>query len=171
MIQKKQQDEANETMTVAYTDYEKGLNKHSFFKVHNHQLGEDLVQDTYMKTLNYLIKGGKIDVMKSFLYHILNCLIIDEYRKHKAISLDNLLENGFTIGTEHNEQMVDMLDGKSALLLIARLPEKYQKVMRMKYVQDLSLEEMSVVTGQTKNSIAVQAYRGLEKLKVLYNRV
>ena len=65
--------------------------------------------------------------------------------------------------------MVNILDGKKALILIARLPEKYQKVMRMKYVQDLSLEEMSLVTGQTKNTIAVQTYRGLEKLKVLYN--
>lgn len=163
------EEKMNEIMTVAYHDYERGLNKHSFFKVNNQQLSEDLVQDTYMKTLNYLIRGGKIDIMKAFLYHILNCLIVDEYRKRKAVSLDTLLENGFALSTGNDERMVDMLDGKTALILIARLPEKYQKVMRMKYVQDLSLEEMSLVTGQTKNTIAVQAYRGLEKLKILYN--
>ena len=39
----------------------------------------------------------------------------------------------------------------------------------MKYVQDLSLEEMSQITGQTKNGIAVKIHRGLEKLKILYN--
>lgn len=165
----KQQSEMNSTMTVAYHDFEKGLNKYSFFKVHDHQMGEDLVQDTFMKTLNYLYKGGKIDIMKSFLYHILNCLIIDEYRKRKTLSLDNLLENGFTVSTGKDERMVNILDGKRALILIARLPERYQRIMRMKYVQDLSLEEMSLVTGQTKNSIAVQACRGLEKLKILYN--
>ena len=167
MTQEKE-DEMNKVMTVAYHDYEKGLNKHSFFKVHNRQLSEDLVQDTYMKTLNYLIKGGKIDIMKAFLYHILNCLIIDEYRKRKTVSLDNLLENGFALSTGVDERIIDILDGKAALILIARLPMKYQKVMRMKYTQDLSLEEMSMITGQTKNAIAVQAYRGLEKLKVLY---
>lgn len=164
-----QTNKINTTMTLAYNDYGTGLSRHSFFKLHDRQLGEDLVQDTYMKTLNYLIKGGKIDTMKSFLYHILNCLIIDEYRKRKPLSLDNLLESGFNVSTGNNEKMVDILDGKTALILIARLPEKYQKVMRMKYVQNLSLEEMSQVTGQTKNSIAVQAYRGLEKLKILYN--
>ena len=84
--------EINNAITTAYQDFGKDLKKHSFFKVHNHQLSEDLVQDTYMKTINYLIKGGKIDTMKSFLYHILNCLIIDEYRKRKTVSLDNLLE-------------------------------------------------------------------------------
>ncbi len=38
----------------------------------------------------------------------------------------------------------------------------------MRFVQDLSLKEMSLITGKTKNSIAVQVHRGLEKIKVLY---
>jgi DNA-directed RNA polymerase specialized sigma24 family protein len=45
----------------------------------------------------------------------------------------------------------------------------YQKVMRMRYMQDLSLAEMSLVTGQSRNTIAVQLHRGLAKLKLLYN--
>ena len=66
------------------------------------------------------------------------------------------------------EHLLNILDGKAALLLIARLPISYQKVMRMKYVQDLSLKEMSLITGQTKNALAVQLHRGLEKLKIIY---
>ncbi len=38
----------------------------------------------------------------------------------------------------------------------------------MKYMQDLSLKEISILTGQSKNTIAVQLHRGLEKLKILY---
>jgi DNA-directed RNA polymerase specialized sigma24 family protein len=41
------------------------------------------------------------------------------------------------------------------------LPEKYKKVMRMKYVQLLNLEEISLLLGQTKNATAVQLHRGL----------
>ncbi|HEY4509000.1 MAG TPA: RNA polymerase sigma factor [Candidatus Paceibacterota bacterium] len=161
----------NTTMTLAYRDHQSGLCKHSFFKVNNRQLSEDLVQDTFMKTWNYLIKGGKIDTMKAFLYHALNCLIIDEYRKRKTTSLDTLLDNGFSLGSDDSEHLVDVLDGKSAFLLIAHLPEKYQKVMRMRFTQNLSLSEMSLVTGETKNALAVQIHRGLEKLKLLYNFV
>jgi len=36
-------------------------------------------------------------------------------------------------------------------------------------VRDLSLQEISLITGRSKNSIAVQAHRGLEKLRVIYN--
>ncbi len=130
-----------------------------------------MVQDAFMKTWSYLIKGGKIDTMKAFLYHILNDLIVDEYRKHKTISFDVLLEKGFEPKNDHSKRLFNLLDGKAAILLIQRLPEKYQKVMRMKYVQELSLKEMSLITGQTKNALAVQLHRGLEKLKMLYNHI
>jgi RNA polymerase sigma-70 factor (ECF subfamily) len=172
-------------MTVAHHNFEKGLNVRAFFKVGDRQLGEDLVQDTFLKTWKYLMQGGKVEVMKAFLYHVLNHLIIDEYRKHKTSSLDILLEKGFEpradsghggdggSGGHSNEEgkLMDMLDGKAAILMIARLPVKYQKVMRMRYVQDLSLTEMSLITGKTKNTMAVQVHRGLEKLKLLYREV
>ena len=157
-------------LTLAHNDYEKGLNAHAFFKIHDHAMGEDLVQDTFMKTWAYLVKGGKIDVMKAFLYHVLNNLIIDEYRKRKTTSLDVLLEKGYEPSIDHAENLFNILDGKAALLLIQRLPIKYQKVMRMRYTQSLSLKEMAIITGQSKNAMAVQVHRGLGKLKLLYRR-
>jgi RNA polymerase sigma factor (sigma-70 family) len=171
MITLKQEEEGQAELTTAHFDYEKGLNAYAFFKVHNHEIGEDLVQDTFRKTWSYLLKGGKIDVMKAFLYHILNNLIVDEYRKNKTTSLDALLEKGFEPSTGNTERLLNVLDGKAAILLIHQLPEKYQKVMRMKFVQLLTLKEISLITGQTKNAVAVQIHRGLEKLKLLYNPV
>lgn len=90
MMTPKQNVQRQKTLTVAHHDYEKGLKARAFFKVRNHEIGEDLVQETFMKTWIYLVRGGKIDVMKAFLYHILNHLIVDEYRKHKTTSLDVL---------------------------------------------------------------------------------
>jgi RNA polymerase sigma-70 factor (ECF subfamily) len=156
-------------MSDAYTDYAKDLNRHSFFKVHDLALSEDLVQDTFSKTWSYLVKGGEIDLMRAFLYHTLNCLIIDEYRKRKGVSLENLLEKGFEPGVLDTEEMINKLDGKTAFLLIGQLPEKYQKIIKMRYAQSLTLAEMALITGQTKNAMAVQVHRGLEKLKILYS--
>ncbi len=164
-----QETEQRRILTAAHHDYEKGLNARAFFKVHDHAIGENLVQDTFLKTWRYLVRGGKIDVMKAFLYHTLNHLIIDEYRKHKTVSLDVLQEEGFDPSDSTSKNIGDTLDGKRALLLIMRLPETYRKVMRMRYVQDLSLKEISLITGLSKNTIAVQLHRGLEKLKLLYD--
>ena len=164
----KQEAQQHAAFTLAHLDFEKGLNAHAYFKLHDHAMGNDLVQDTFIKTWSYLVRGGKIDVIKAFLYHVLNNLIVDEYRKRKTSSLDVLMEKGFEPSAGSPARFLDALDGKAALLLIARLPVAYQKVMRMRYVQELSLKEMSLVTGQSKNAIAVQAHRGLEKLKLLY---
>jgi len=130
----KQKINRSEVLTLAHHNYEKGLNSHAFFKVNNHAIGEDLVQNTFLKTWIYLVKGGKIDVMKAFLYHVLNNLIVDEYRKKKTTSLDILIENGYEPKDINSDDLLNFLDGKSAILLIQRLPEKYQKVMRMKYI-------------------------------------
>ncbi|MDD4988985.1 MAG: RNA polymerase sigma factor [Candidatus Pacebacteria bacterium] len=157
-----------EKITQAYNDYQKGLSKYSFSKLNNRAIGEDLVQDTFMKTWTYLVKGGKIDAMKAFLFHVLNNLIVDQYRKKKTASLDVLMEAGFEPKAPDSERLFNTLDGKAAQLLIEKLPSTYQKVMRMRYIQDLSLSEMSHQIGQSKNAIAVQLHRGLEKLKVLH---
>jgi DNA-directed RNA polymerase specialized sigma24 family protein len=39
----------------------------------------------------------------------------------------------------------------------------------MRYIDDLSLTEMSKITGQSKNTMAVQAHRGLAMLKKAYD--
>ena len=168
MMTKLQEAQRRMLLATAHKDHEEALNRHSFFKVGNRALSTDLVQDTFIKTWSYLVKGGKIEVMKAFLYHVLNNLIIDEYRKRKTVSLDLLLENG-TEPRSKNASLPDLIDGKAALVLIKQLPIKYQTVIRMRYVQDLSLKEMALLTGQSKNTMAVQVHRGLEKLKELYN--
>lgn len=157
-------------LASAHRDFEKSLTTHAFFKVHNRATSEDLVQDTFLKTWVYLMKGGRIETMKAFLYHVLNNLIVDEYRKRKTVPLDTLLEKGFEPKTTSVERIFDVLDGKIAILLIARLPEKYKGVMQMRYIKNLSLKEISLITVQSKNTVAVQIHRGLEKLKILYYR-
>lgn len=165
----RQKTERQAVLTGAHKDFAKGLSSHAFFKLNNRAMSDDLVQDTFMKTWKYLAKDGKIDMMKAFLYHILNNLIVDEYRKRKLLSLDVLLTKGYEPSADYSERLIDALDGKSALVLIQRLPIAYQKVMRMRYMQDLSLTEMSLLTGKSKNTMAVQLHRGLAKLKLLYN--
>lgn len=161
-------EEKETAFTEAHTDFNKGLNVYASFKVSSASLSEDLVQDTFIKTWSYLAKGGEILKMKAFLYHVLNGLIIDEYRKHKSTSLDVLIENGFEPDDASFEREANIFDGKIAVLLINKLPKSYQKVMRMRYVQDMTLAEISLITGKTKNTTAVHAHRGLEKLRMLY---
>jgi len=155
-------------MTQAHRSYAKGMVLYSFLKTHNQATSDDLVQDAFVKTWRYLVKGGDIVIMKAFLYHTLNHLIIDGYRKHKTTSLEVLMEKGYEPSIDNSKQMFDIFDGKAAVLLIQHLPLKYREIVEMRYVRDLSLKEISLITGQTRNAVAVQAHRGLTRLKELY---
>ncbi|HEY0908054.1 MAG TPA: RNA polymerase sigma factor [Candidatus Paceibacterota bacterium] len=155
-------------LNQAHTTFKKDLQRYALSKIGNKALSEDLVQDTFVKTWAYLAKGGKILFMRAFLYRILNNLIVDEYRKRKTVSLDAMFNDGFEPAVDDAEALMDAADGKRALEVVNELPEKYQSVMSMRFEKDMSLEEISAVTGQSKNSITVQVHRGLKKIKSIY---
>lgn len=155
-------------LSKSYLHYKDALIRYGLFKTHNGPLAEDLMQNTFLKTWKYLLKGGKVDMIEAFLYHILKALIIDEYRKHKVRSLDILIEKGFDLAFTDAERLANIFDGTKAVALLKKLPPSYREIMYMRYIQDLSIKEISRLTGKTKNTVAVQTHRGLQKLKILY---
>ncbi len=156
-------------LAEAYRDYEKSLLAYAYFKVSNRTLSDDLVQETYMRTWRYLMRGAEIVNMRAFLYHTLTCLITDEYRRKKTSSLDDLMEKGFEPATHSaSTKMINKIDGKAALRLIPYLPEKYRSILTLRYIKGLSYAEICAKTGLTRNTAGVQVHRGVAKLKKLY---
>lgn len=155
-------------LATAHHEYQKKLLQHAYYKLHDYSKCEDLVQDTFMKAWNYFLRGGKIELMRSFLFHILDNLIVDEYRRHKTCSLDALLEKGFDPTRTNPDNLVNAIDSKLAIDLIKSLPNSYKELMNMRYVEDLSLQEMAKITGLPKNTLAVKLHRGLKQVKSMY---
>jgi len=168
MLTNKQKNKERKVLTNANELYSKGLSTYAAFKISDKEKSKDLVQDTFLKTWKYIVKGGKIVIMRAFLYHILNDLIVDEYRKNKPVSLDALIKKGFEPSFDESVQLSNNFDGKIILFLIDRLPFKYQKIIHMRYIEDMSLEEMSQILKQSKNSVSVQINRGLIRLRILH---
>lgn len=159
-----------EIFTRAYAMHSQELSRYARSMVNDWELSEDLVQDVFMKMWLYLLRKGEITSVRGFLFHVLNNLIVDRYRKHKTWSLDSLVEQGYEPRADDTDRLVDVFDGKLVFRLIDQLPDTYQEVLRMKYAGHLSYGEISRLTGQQRNTIAVQVHRGLMKLKDLYTR-
>lgn len=159
-----------ERLTQAHKDFAKSLVKHAYYKVHNKFLSEDLVQETFLKTWKYVLRGGEIAMMKAFLYHILNGLIIDQYRKekHQPYSLDSLTDNGFDIPTDEHKHSGQAIDLSTAGRYIEQLPDRYKDAIHMRVMLNMSIEEIADAMGKTKNSVAVLIHRGLKKLQSMH---
>ena len=152
-------------LTQAYRDFFRPLSFYAVSKVNNAALSDDLVQTTFMKTWVYLQSKGDIDLMRAFLYHTLNGLIIDEYRKHKPLSLDRLIENGFEIGGDGFKKLDDIIDARTVASYVKELPKKYRSVVAMRLIEEMSLQEVSVIAHQSKNTTSAQVHRGVIRLR------
>jgi len=156
----------------AFTAYSDALFRYCFFKIGDRDRSIDLVQDAFLKTWNYLSEGKEIQNMRAFLYRTVSNLVVDEYRRRKPqFSLETLQEEtGFEpSGSNDTESIMNSIDGAQAVELIQFLPEPYGEVILMRFVEELTLSEISEITGQTENTVAVQVHRGIAKLKKLFN--
>ena len=51
---------------------------------------------------------------------------------------------------------------------LQELPEQYREIIILRYINDLSIQEIANVTEMTENNVYVKLHRATEKLKSLY---
>lgn len=146
----------------AHTD---ALFRYCYLKVSDRELAKDLLQDVFMRAWQYIQKGHVVDNMKSFLYTTARNAVIDEYRKKKPTSLDNIRDKGFDVAFDDHSRVEDVIDGEHALALLSAIPEKYKDAIYMQYVEGLTIGEIAAITGESENNISVRIHRGLQKLR------
>lgn len=161
-----------ERFLAAYDEHADKLFRHAYFRVSSREVALDLVQDTYTKTWDYVVKGGQVEEFKPFLYRTLNNLIIDEYRKKKSDSLDARFEEE---GVDEGSFEALILDGKQDLDVrydaeelrshIHALPDTYRDIVVMRYLDEFMPQEIADMTGLTVNVISVRIHRGIALIK------
>lgn len=167
---------SEESFLKAFDEYSDTLFRHACFRVSNRERAMDITQDTFIKAWEYIRKGEKVQEWKSFLYRVLNNLIIDEYRRKKEQSLDALMEeNPFHANASlavdsrvtHEEHLDEELLLEKVRTYIPQLSEEHQIVLTLRYVEDLSPKEIARRIGTTENAASVRMHRAIEQLKKL----
>ena len=158
-------DNAMEQFTKAYEELSDAIFRHCYFRIGDREKAKDLMQATFTKSWQYISGGTEVQNLRSFLYRVANNLIIDEYRKKKEVSLDNLMAKGFDVGFEERGKMDKNIDARMAISVLNQVDEKYQTVVLMRYIDDLSPKEIAEATGDSENNVSVKIHRGLKKAK------
>ena len=150
----------------AYRQYADSLFRHCYFRVFNKERAEELVQDIFMKTWDYLCEGNTIQTMRPFLYKVANNLIINEARKHKEHSLEELELQGFQ-PVSHELPLPEIMEGKEMRALLLQVEAPYREIITMRYLDDLTPKEIAEVLGVSADVVSVRIHRGLAKLRTL----
>lgn len=151
----------------AYDQYADAIFRHCYFRVFSKARAEELMQEAFMKTWQYLESGREVRNIRAFLYRVANNLIIDEARKKKEESLDRLLEEseGAEPESGDNERMERQAAAREVLEIIKELNAEDREVLIMRYVDDLEPREIAAVLGMSPNAVSVRIHRATQSLK------
>jgi len=148
-----------------YDRYANDIFRYCYYRIFDKDAAEDLVQEAYCRTWKYIIDGHNIQNIRAFIYKTARNLIVDRSRKHKSVSLDNMMEKGFLPGRDPRPDIENYFAGKEVISVIKSLDKKYRQVLLLKYVKDLSVKEISEQIHETPNNVYVRMSRGFKKVK------
>jgi len=152
----------------AYDKYADAIFRYCYYRVFDREKAKDLLQETYCRAWKYVLSKKEVKNMRAFLYKIANNIIIDQSRKKKVSSLDQMMEKGFTPTASSSIQGENYLLGNDVVGIVKTLPEKYRDVILMKYMDDLSTKEIAFALNETEDNIYVRISRGLSKVKEIF---
>ncbi len=130
--------------------------RYCYYKVHTQQVAEDITQETflrYFKQTSYLDRGKPL----AYLYTIAKNLCNDYFARRQTEPLEDMAMN-----TDSMDDLVTSLAIKES---ISSLPEMMQEVILLRFVNDLSVGEISSITGVSRFTVHRRINSGLKQLK------
>jgi len=159
--------------------YKDKVYKVSYRMLGNRQEAEDVAQETFLRVYANIDSYDPSYKFSTWIYRIASNLSIDQLRKRKQIySLDKQVEG--TEGLEWHDRLSDPGQGPEDQLLtgeiqgqvqeaINSLTPKYRSIMILRYLEDLSLNEISEVLKLPVSTIKTRIHRGRETLRKKLN--
>lgn len=160
---------AERSFLELYDSLAEPIYRHCYFRVSSAEIAEDITQETFTRTWNYLASGKHIDNPKAFLYRTAGNLIVDHYREKKNVSLDALSESGFDPSGDDAESVTAEASGEEARRMLRKLEEPYRSTLLLRYVDGFSVTEIAKLIGESQNVVSVRLHRGAEKLRKLFH--
>jgi RNA polymerase sigma-70 factor (ECF subfamily) len=136
---------------------------------------EDLTIESFAKAFKSLHKFKKDFTFSTWLFRIATNNTIDFIRKKKlnTLSLDNTFtdDNGSPVSIDIedenlNPQEISIKKQKAALIqvFVDKLPAKYQRLVRLRYFNELAYEEIAKELDAPLGTVKAQLHRARELL-------
>lgn len=136
---------------------------------------EDVVQDTFLRVYMNLDRYDENQKFSTWIYRIATNLCIDRLRKRKPnYSLDAEMPDGegadwysmLPANQDTPEEETVLSETQHQIRkAIDTLPEKYKSVVILRYLHDLSLQEIGDVLKMPVTTVKTRVHRGREFLR------
>jgi RNA polymerase sigma-70 factor, ECF subfamily len=146
-----------------------------FRMVGNRHEAEDLAQEAFVRAFVNISSFNQALKFSTWLYRIATNLCIDRLRKKKPdyyLDAEVAGTEGLTMYSQipaktvlPEEEVVSLEIQQQIQLEISKLPEKYRSVIVLKYIEELSLNEISEILELPLGTVKTRIHRGREALR------
>lgn len=151
-----------------YTMYLTRVYKFVFFRVGgNSALAQDLTQDVFIKAFEAFDRYDPMVSQVAWMYTIARNHIINHHAKTRPrVDLEDI-EGTLQASHDVRDRFVTRHDEGLLMSAIAKLSPDDGELVKMKYLEGWSFDDMAEITGKTSGALRVQATRALKKIKQL----
>lgn len=166
-----------EAFIKVYDEYAADIYRFIYFKVGKETEAQDLTSLVFLKGWHHIQANslGDSKTLRALVYKIARHAVIDHYREssHKLeFSLDD--ENNPIEIIDDSQDPAEKVDRANDLALLKKqlplLKEEYREVIVLRFVNDLSLEEIADVTSKSRGNVRVILHRALAALKEMVEK-
>ncbi len=152
-----------------YDSFSQKLYRFIYFRVGHREVAEDVLSDTFVKAWQKINQINSPEALSGWLYQIAKNNIIDYYRLKKELvpltEVEEILEDEVNPVETANLS----LQQKKILEVLDELTTEQQEVIKYRFFEDLSNEEIAYVMGKSEGAIRVIQHRAIAELKKLLN--
>jgi RNA polymerase sigma factor (sigma-70 family) len=161
-----------EKLGLLYERYKRPLLGFFVGMVRDKELGEDLVQNTFMRILKYkhLFRGD--GDFRTWMFHIARNVKNDHFRKNKIVH-EKVEKWEDRIKDEGDLMQEWQSDDEQRMLAIAmdKLPEDKREILLLSKYQEKKYKEIGEILGCTEGTVKVKVFRAIQDLKAIYHQV
>ena len=148
-----------------YDTYSDQVFRYIFLRVKNREDALDLTQYVFTRFFEYL-KKKEVEHPKAFLFPQAHNAIANHWRaKKNTLSLDSMMEEGFDVDAEVHQRLGISIDTAQAMSIVSELPDTYQDVLVLHFIEELSISEIAQLKEEHENTISVRLHRARKMLK------
>ena len=153
-----------------YDLYVERIYRFVYFKVSSVDDAKDLTAEVFLKLWQHIKDGKRVQNLNALTYMIARNCVVDLYRERarQNDSEERMADEHITVIDEDSDILIKKIkDAELAEVLntLKNLKDEYREVIVLRYLDELSIKEISKILGKSPGSVRVLIYRALNSLK------
>ena len=156
-----------------FLSFQPKLFRIAYALVENKADAEDILQDAYFKLWNKRDELPDIENPEAFCVTLVKNLSLDFLRSPRANRREEEIESVFTLATDSSpEKELETKDKEQQIRqLINRLPENQRQVLRLRGIDDCSMDEIEQITGLNAVNVRVLLSRARKVIREQFEKL